>query len=862
MRWFIWLSQLFYLLLLLHFQFTSSSSSFFPLLQHYCAPKSRALQSASFLCDNSYPKMKSWKVSTDCCSWDGVTCDRVRGDVIGLDLSCSWLYGTIPSNISLFLLPHLQHLNLAFNDFSFSPISSGFGQFARLRYLNLSGSWFSSQVPLKLSHLSQLTSLDLSHNGFVYLEASFMKRLVKNMTKLRELQLDEVDMSLVSVSSFMNLSSSLTSLTLEACQLSGRMSNNIFHLPNLCELNLKENRELMGVFPMANWTNPLRFLDVSSMTFSRELSKSIGNLNFLRNLGLNECSFTGSVPTSLGNLTQLTHLDLSYNDFSGEIPSLLSKLKELSYLALQFNQLTRLIPASLGSLMKVTEIFLKSNNFIGHIPSSLSFLKDLRSIDLSNNNFEGKIPNFLTNFRKLIEVDFLSLSIKSKLNYSFLALQHVKLVSRNIIEFPNFLTLSKKLDYLDLSNNRIYGRIPEWMFEIGENLSYLNLSHNFLSSIDRIPWKNLIYLDLRDNLLQGKFPIPPFSTEILFISNNSLTGNIPSMICNISSLRLFDISHNMMDLRMNNFHGAIPDTFAKDNQLITLVFNGNLLEGLLPKSLVNCKKMEVLDLGNNKINDRFPYWLEALPELKVLVLKSNRFYDPIGNHKTSGNIFSKLRILDLSHNEFTGFLPRNYFQNLNAMTTKDEGKKQQYMGETDYYQDSMVVIVKGLDSKLQRILTIFTTIDLSSNKFEGEIPKLTGHIPLSLANLSALESLDLSSNRLVGEIPIQMTSLTFLAKLNLSRNQLTGPIPQGKQFGTFENDPYYGNLGLYGFPLSIECSNDELTLPTLPSIFQEDNVSLFSSGFGWKAVLTGYGCGLLFGLAMGYAVFKMENLNG
>ena len=297
-------------------------------------------ESASFLCDNSYPKMKSWKVSTDCCSWDGVTCDRVRGDVIGLDLSCSWLYGTIPSNISLFLPPHLQHLNLAFNDFSFSPISSGFGQFARLRYLNLSGSWFSSQVPLKLSHLSQLTSLDLSHNGFVYLESSFMKRLVKNMTKLRELQLDEVDMSLVSVSS------SLTSLTLEACQLSGRMSNNIFHLPNLCELNLKENRELMGVFPMANWTNPLRFLDVSSMTFSRELSKSIGNLKFLRNLRLNECSFTGSVPTSLGNLTQLTHLDLSYNDFSGEIPSLLSKLKELSYLALQFNQLTGKIPSS------------------------------------------------------------------------------------------------------------------------------------------------------------------------------------------------------------------------------------------------------------------------------------------------------------------------------------------------------------------------------------------------------------------------------------------------------------------------------------------------------------------------------------
>ena len=190
-----------------------------------------------------------------------------------------------------------------------------------------------------------------------------------------------------------------------------------------------------------------------------------------------------------------------------------------------------------------------NNKLYGSIPKSISNLANLIDLDISSNNLSGIVDfDNLTKLKYLQDLDLsynsLSLSIKSKLNYSFLALQHVKLVSCNIIEFPNFLTLSKKLDYLDLSNNRIYGRIPEWMFEIGENLSYLNLSHNFLSSIDRIPWKNLIYLDLRDNLLQGKFPIPPFSTEILFISNNSLTGNIPSMICNISSLRLFDISHN------------------------------------------------------------------------------------------------------------------------------------------------------------------------------------------------------------------------------------------------------------------------------------------------------------------------------
>ena len=209
------------------------------------------------------------------------------------------------------------------------------------------------------------------------------------------------------------------------------------------------------------------------------------------------------------------------------------------------------------------------------------------------------------------------------------------------------------------------------MFEIGENLILLDLSQNFLSSIEQLPWKNLRYLDLHANLLQG--------------------SSLPSMICNVSSLEVLDISHNklggtvpqcsgnfsksilVMDLQINNFHGAIPDTFVKDNLLTTLVFNGNQLEGLLPKSLVNCTNLEVLDLGNNKINDFFPFWLAALPNLKVLILKSNRFHGPIGNHKTSGKFFTKLRILDLSHNEFIGLLPRNYLQNLNAMMTNDEG---------------------------------------------------------------------------------------------------------------------------------------------------------------------------------------------
>lgn len=57
----------------------------------------------------SYPKIKSWNESRDCCNWDGVTCHDLTGHIIGLDLSCSQIEGAISPNSSLFHLSQLQN---------------------------------------------------------------------------------------------------------------------------------------------------------------------------------------------------------------------------------------------------------------------------------------------------------------------------------------------------------------------------------------------------------------------------------------------------------------------------------------------------------------------------------------------------------------------------------------------------------------------------------------------------------------------------------------------------------------------------------------------------------------------------------
>jgi Leucine-rich repeat (LRR) protein len=423
----------------------------------------------------------------------------------------------------------------------------------------------------------------------------------------------------------------------------------------------------------------------------------------------------------------------------------------------------------------------------------------------------------------------------------------------------------------------------------------LDLHNNqFIGNISEFQHNSLEFLDLSNNSLHGPIPSSIFKQENLVVlilaSNSKLTWEVPSSICKLKSLLVLDLSNNnlsgsapqclgnfsnmlsVLHLGMNNLRGTIPSTFSEGSNLQYLNLNGNELEGKIPLSIVNCTMLEFLNLGNNKIEDTFPYFLEMLPELKILVLKSNKLQGFMKG-PTTFNSFSKLQILDISENNLSGPLPEEFFNGLEGMMNVDQDMIYMTVKNSSGYTYSIEMTWKGLEIEFVKIQSILRVLDLSKNSFTGEIPKpigklkglqqlnlshnfLTGHIQSSLGFLTNLQSLDMSSNMLTGRIPLQLTDLTFLEVLNLSQNKLEGPIPGGKQFNTFDPSSFQGNLGLCGFPMPTECNNGVVP-PLPPSNFNEgDDSTLFEDGFGWKAVAMGYGCGFVFGVTMGYIVFR------
>ncbi|XP_039033050.1 receptor-like protein 7 [Hibiscus syriacus] len=631
----------------------------------------------------AYPKAEGWKFQgVDCCHWDGIECDHNTGHVTALDLSSSFLYGTINSTSSLFHLVHLRKLNLADNHFNFSEIPSRLGNLSMLTYLNLSNSVFSGEIPLQISSLSRLTSLDLSNEA--ELECPDFRSLIRKLTNLKHLHLSHVIVSSPVPSILMNLSS-LSSLDLSHCGLSGELPTSIFQLPNIQFLDVSNNLHLTGTLPATFSSRRLKFLSVGFTSFSDVLPASIGSLDSLKFLDVTACKFGGPLPSSLGNLTKLTGLALQNNSFSGDIPSSLSNLTRMGFLSLginkfnlntipswfaNFNKLHELhlsfcrikgpIPSFLANLTQLVVLDLNQNQFTGGFPVGIANLTWLKSLSLGSNMLDGALPDSIFGLQNLELLEIYSNRLSGIVEMDqFMRLKHLKVLylssnnftllsvsetspntsilpmfnelglgSCNLRQFPNLLRDQNQLVYLDLSRNNIQGQVPKWIWEMSlETLLLLDLSFNSLTGFHEsptdtlLPWSNILLLDLSSNLFQGSPPIPSRSIMVYSASNNSFTGEIPQLFCSMASLQVLDLSRN-------NLSDIIPQCLSNvSTSLSVLNLHVNDFHGPIPQAWMSGNKLKMINLGQNKLEGKLPRSLVMCRMLEFLDIGNNRIRD-------------------------------------------------------------------------------------------------------------------------------------------------------------------------------------------------------------------------------------------
>ncbi|KAJ3443699.1 leucine-rich repeat-containing protein [Anaeramoeba flamelloides] len=549
---------------------------------------------------------------------------------------------------------YLAVKSLFLNDNNIQKLPGALLKNRTLVYLNWSNNNL-SKFPKKVCKIKSLNNLDLSRNGI-----TTVPKEISSLFRLMVLDLSRNKIQ--------------------------KLPTQIKDLRNLILLSLSENK--LAIVPNAIYSiKTLRKLDLSKNLFT-SIPPRFRKLKNLTELDLSSNSLTHFFTISLtSQLSKVETLLLNGNQIA-KVNGSISKLISLKKLDLRTNNIMK-ISKKISRCVKLQTLLLDRNNLSG-LPS-LRANTQLAELSLSENNFYRLDPQiYKTNSLVCLRINDNKLFGISKLlpnNSTLEKIQILNLCNNKIVAIDdNFFHQNSNLEQLSLENNNLIS-VPNSMFNL-QFLQILKLSRNRLSELPSnfgLLGSNLKQLDLSFNSFTH-FPIG--ITECKNLEQLRLISNqineIPHQIENCTQLILLNLSSN-------KFKAFPIELFSLVN--LSFLFLGNCLIDTIPDGIASLKKLEELNLNSNRITN-ISNDIGSLKALIKINLSNNQiskipneFFNLNSNYTDEGisvdlsnnhlielhpnwKKFTRLRLLDLSHNSISKFPPDFFTQYQDLETLK------------------------------------------------------------------------------------------------------------------------------------------------------------------------------------------------
>ncbi|XP_045174915.2 insulin-like growth factor-binding protein complex acid labile subunit [Mercenaria mercenaria] len=473
-------------------------------------------------------------------------------------------------------LPGVQHLALQNNNISHISAAS-FSSLDQLIELRLSDNMIRFLSPNVFSQLVNLEYLFLNGNKLSGLHVLVLRRLK---------HLEYLDLSRNNFRTF---------------------SDSVFDgAVNLQELLINENQIW---YIRSRWfekLSKLRRLEIRANVITRIDPSSFNTLTSLEDLYLSANIINIISNEAFRNLSKLKNLDLGTNDINKLEPECFAGLDALDNLDLSVNRLSFINNKTFTSTPLLRALHLSKNSIKDIEEAALHPLAALQELDLSYNKLKAVESKTFTGLMELKEVNLEHNIISEVKNDAFIVAP---------------LNQLSKITWLSLQYNRIKSLNAYSLYGL-PHMKFLNIGHNKLKSIHK---KSFYALNSLQNLMLNDNRISSLEdglfTNLKHLYSLSLENNKLSVISDNTFVGLRNLDD--LNLKSNGLETISPNAFRHLSELTHLHLSNNLLSTFTFADLILVKKLESVDLGNNRLfQSKFPE--QRTHTIRKLILSYNQ----------------------------------------------------------------------------------------------------------------------------------------------------------------------------------------------------------------------------------------------